>query len=118
MGVHRNYSLLKVEFLQYHFVKGELIFTDGRKPWKNYETLRIDESSTEFNTYYSTLNIRPGYDQIEILDSTGSPYVTVHEQAGKTNIVSAYDIDDVSESDFDFVTTGVVHEINSVLIKR
>jgi uncharacterized surface protein with fasciclin (FAS1) repeats len=106
------------KLIKYHFVRGELIFTDGKKPWKEYETLRLDESSTEFSNYYSTLNIRPDYDVIEILDSTGNPYVLIPEKEGHTNIFITTDTNPESESNEDFVTTGVVHEIDKVLIKQ
>ena len=108
------------EFLKYHFVKGEKIFTDGKKPWADYETLRKDETSTQYSIYYSTLNIRPGPDIIEILDADGNPYVTVYEQSDITNILVATDSDPnpSSVSDLDYTTTSVIHRINNVLIKQ
>jgi hypothetical protein len=105
-------------FLRYHFVKGHIIFTDGNKPWQDYETMRKDETSTEFNTRYSTLDIRPGYDMIEILDSDGVAYVTIPEEAGKTNKIIAMDTDNESFSIYDYISTGVAHEIDTVLIKQ
>jgi len=106
------------QFLKYHFVKGDIIFTDGKKIWNNYETLRVDETSTRYTTYYSTLNIRPGPDMIEILDVNSDPYITVNEAVGKTNIMIATDTDPGQISDLDFITTSVIHEIDGVLIKQ
>ncbi len=106
------------KFLKYHFVRGTRIFTDGREPWMHYETLRVDESSTTFSTYYSTLNIKPSPDMIEILDSGGIPYITINEEAGTTNIMVATDTDRDVVSDTDFITTAVIHRIDGVLIKQ
>lgn len=107
-------------FLKYHFVKGEKIFTDGKKMWTDYETLRVDESSTQYSTYYSTLNIRPGSDIIEILNAAGNPYITIEEKPGMTNILVATDSDPspTSTSGLDYITTSVIHKINNVLIKQ
>lgn len=105
-------------FIKYHFVKGDLIFTDGKKPSGFYETLRKDETSTQFQTKYSLLNIHTGIDVIELLDKNGNPYVRIDEKDDSTNIFVATDADNVSNSPFDFITTGVIHVINKVLIKN
>ena len=107
-----------IDFIKYHFVKGELIFTDGRKPSGFYETLRLDETSTPFSTVYSQLHIQTGTDQIEILDGNGDPYVTISENGTYSNIFIATDTDNVSSSVFDYITTGVIHVIDNVLIKQ
>jgi len=101
--------------LRYHFVRGEKIFTDNKKSWNDYETLRKDEFSTQVTTYYSTLNIRPGPDVIEILDSNNNLYVSVAEAEGTTNVMIAYDTDELSTDDTDFIITTIVHGINKVL---
>ena len=105
-------------FLRYHFIKGEKIFTDNKKPAKQYETLRKDESSTQYTTYFSTINIRPGPDVIDILDKNGNLYISIPEKEGKTNIMIAYDLDPESDDETDFIITGVVHQIDTVLIKQ
>lgn len=107
-----------IKFLKYHFVRGERIFTDGKKPWKDYETLRVDETSTNFQTIYSMLNIRPSPDLIEILDAGGNPYVSVIDSPGKSNIMIVTDTDDESTSETDFITTAVIHVIDGVLVKQ
>ena len=106
------------QFVKYHFIRGSKIWTDGRAPDGTYETLRVDESSTPFTTRYSTLHIETGSDLIRILDGNGNTYTEIPEQEFHTNIMVATDMDEESTSVYDFITTGVVHEIDSVLIKQ
>jgi hypothetical protein len=106
------------KFLEYHFIKRHLIFTDGKMPAGNYETLRIDESSTQYSTYFSTVNIRTSPDLIEILDSGGSPYISIPETPGTTNIMVGKDTDESTPHELDFITIAVVHEIDTVLVKQ
>jgi hypothetical protein len=104
--------------LKYHFVKGERIFTDNKMPWKEYETLRKDESSSSSSMVFSTLNIRPGPDVIEILGPGGEPFVTIEEAVGISNIMVATDTDKLSEDPSDFIITSVIHEIDKVLTPK
>ena len=100
--------------LMYHVVKGEIIFTDGKKAEGFYETNRVDESSTIYNTVYSTIHIRPGIDLIDILDKNGNVVHTVHEEEGKTNIMAAENI--AGDDDIDnYVVTSVIHQVDQVL---
>jgi len=101
----------KVQFVRYHFVKGDIIFTDGKKPASPYPTLRVDESSTSFSTNFSNLHIRPAVDVIDILNPDGSLYYRVHENTVLTNKMASERINNT------YVTTGVVHVINTVLIR-
>ena len=105
------------QFLRYHFVREDLIFTDGRKPEGNYSTTCIEESSTSYRTHFSQIYIRPTPDIIQILDKNGDVYLNVPEQEGETNQIIWYDTNDQSSSDWDFITTGVIHNINKVLIR-
>ncbi len=95
------------DLLKYHFIDGVRIFTDNKRPWSDYETLRKDESSTPFSTYYSTMNIRPGPDIIEILDAEGNPYVSIPEAEMVTNIMAG-----------EYIFISVIHEIDTVLINQ
>jgi uncharacterized surface protein with fasciclin (FAS1) repeats len=104
------------EFLKYHFLIGDLIFTDGKKADGQYTTTRIDESSTTYITEYSKLSIRTKPDVIQILDKNGDVYIEIREQEGKNNIMVTHDTNEESESPWDHITTGVVHEIDKVLI--
>ncbi len=105
------------DFLKFHFVRGDLIFTDGKKSGGYYSTILPDESSTTFNTVYSSLNIRPRPNTIEILDKKGDVYLSIHENGELTNkfISYEYNKDPSSVSVFDYIITGVVHEIDKVL---
>jgi uncharacterized surface protein with fasciclin (FAS1) repeats len=105
------------EFLQYHFIIGDIIFTDGNKPEGVYNTTRIDESSTASVTNYSTLHIKPTPDFIQLMDKEGNVYLEVQQQEGSTNQMISYDTNKSSDSRWDYITTGVVHTIDKVLIK-
>lgn len=114
-------SLSKVElqnFIKYHFVRGARIWTDGSSPDGSYETLREDESSTQFLTKYSTLNIETSADKIRILDKEGNLYTEINENESTTNKMIAFDTDLVSSSKYDYIITGVLHEIDTVLVKQ
>ncbi len=105
-------------FVKYHFLRGTRIWTDGSSPDGYYETLRVDESSTQFTKKYSTLNIETGSDLIRILDKDGNLYTDIKEQEGVTNLMIATDMDEGSTSRYDYIITGVIHEIDRVLIKQ
>lgn len=106
------------DILLLHFVQGDIIFTDGRKLPKLYETTRIDERSTPFSTLYTKLNIEPGIDIIKIKDKNGADYAEVNESQ-TTNILSGIIVDegntDVEEVFPSIINTAVIHEINKVL---
>ena len=106
------------KMLRLHFVKGDLIFTDGKKPSGDYPTMQVDEErSTQFNTYFSTLNIVTGIDEIKILDDSGILAVQIEESEGITNSMAAKDMDTENGSRYDYVTNAVVHVIDKVLEK-
>ena len=106
------------QFIKYHFIRGSKIWTDGNSRDGSYETLRVDESSTSFTTRYSTLNIETESDLIRILDKNGNTYTEIPEMEGYTNFMVATDLDKSSSSVYDYITTGVVHLIDTVLIKQ
>lgn len=103
--------------LKYHFIKGELIFTDGRKPAKDYVTLREDESSTQYNTVFSKISLNPQPDVISIPDKNGNAYLEISNEKGRTNRTVWYDNNQDTDSEWDFITTGVIHIIDKVLVK-
>ena len=105
------------DFLKYHFVQKDLIFTDGKMPSGEYPTARVDESSTLYNTINSKLNIRTLPDKIQILDKDGNVYLEINEQTGETNQLITFDTNEGSSSPWDFITTGIIHSIDKVLIK-
>ena len=106
------------KLLRQHFIKGHLIFTDGKSPSRLYETMAVDEArSNEFYTYFTTLNIETGIDEIRILDDAGNIMLQIDEDASKTNFMSARDVDDEGRSRYDFVTNCVIHVIDKVIEK-
>ena len=105
------------KFLQFHFVRKNMIFTDGSQPSGLYPTTLRDESSTTYVTNYSQLNIRTRPDVIEILDKHGNVYLEVPENNNSTNQMIYFDPNKVSDSNWDYITTGVIHEIDKVLIR-
>ncbi len=105
-----------IDFVRAHFVRGELIFTDGKMPAKSYPTLHESDDSQSLANTYSKIYIQPKNDVIEILDNTGELYISIPEGGGKTNnMIVTKPIQD-SESQWNFVTTGVIHGIDSVLM--
>jgi len=80
--------------------------------------MQVDEErSNDFNTYFTTLNLKTGYDEIEILDDTGKLLIHIDEAAKVTNTMAARDVDNEGESRYDFVTNGIVHVIDEVIEK-
>lgn len=74
--------------LLFHFVQGDMIFTDGKKPGGYYETARIDEKSTAYTVIYTPFYINPGIDVISIPKKDGSSYVEIEEADEKTNLLT------------------------------
>ena len=101
-----------------HFIQGEIIFTDGNKPPRQYETMRVDEKSTQYSTIYTKLNIEPDIDRIKIIDKNGLVYAEVNESE-LTNILSSIVViqgnNDTEEVYPNIVNTAVIHEVNKVL---
>jgi len=103
------------ELLKLHFVQGALIFTDGKLTPGYYETSRFDEKSTEFTKIFSKISIQPGIDVIEIMDKSGSVYVSP-EESEVTNIMTGRNVGEGEEIFPSFVINGVLHEIDRVLV--
>lgn len=105
------------KFVKYHFIPGTMIFTDGNKAPGAYETLRPDESSTIYTTNYTRLDITTLVDQIDLLDTSGELIFSVVENGSTTNIIAASDLaSDVNLENY--VSNGVIHEIDTVLIRH
>jgi uncharacterized surface protein with fasciclin (FAS1) repeats len=104
------------QFIKYHFVRGDIVFTDGKKPKGAYPTMRVDESSTVYNRKYSPLILNPGVDKIDIMNPDGSLYYRINEKNNTTNTMVAEDTD-TSPLSFKYITVGVVHVIDTVLVK-
>lgn len=105
--------------IKYHFVKDELIFTDGNALPMRYATTRPDESSTIYNSIFSTVDIVPGFDEIDILNRNGEIYIKISEGGtNTTNMLVKTDTDKNSTSKWDFITTGVIHEVDTFFVKE
>lgn len=98
------------QFIKYHFINGDIIFTDGNKAAGDYYTLRVDESTTAYDTRYSVLDIRPEPDRIRIHDQKGNLLCDIREHWERTNIL-------FGKQQATYQTTGVVHAIDTVLLK-
>jgi len=101
--------------LLFHFVQGDMIFTDGKKPKGYRETARIDEKSTQYTTVFTSINIRPGLDVIEIPKKDGSNYVAVEEADNTTNILTGVTMGTGQEVFPILYNNGVIHAIDKVL---
>ncbi len=109
-----------VNFCLLHFVQGDMIFTDGKKPAQYYETARIDEKSTQYTTVYTKLFIKPGVDVIDIPRKDGTNYVEVVENevdipSKTTNFISGVSTGTGQEVFPPQYNNGVVHLIDKVL---
>ena len=102
-------------FVRLHFIQGDIIFTDGNKPAKYYETTRIDEKSTIYTTIYNKIYINPGYDVIHITDKVGGDYLNINESP-LTNQITGRSVGDGTEAFANILSTAVIHEIDKVLI--
>jgi uncharacterized surface protein with fasciclin (FAS1) repeats len=97
-----------------HFVPGHILFTDGNKPAGYYETARISEASSQFATFYTSMNIKTGIDVLRIMAKDGSVYAEAHESP-VTNIILGRTLGTGTETIRNILSNGVIHEINKVL---
>jgi uncharacterized surface protein with fasciclin (FAS1) repeats len=101
--------------LLFHFVQGDMIFTDGKKPTSFYETARIDEKSTTYTVVYTPIYIKPGIDVIDIPKKDGSNYVEIVEADKTTNILTGVTRGTGQEVFPILYNNGVIHVIDKVL---
>ena len=104
-------------FLKYHFVRGVLIFTDGKQPGQLYETFTPDKNSSSQINLFEKLNVQTSYDQIDLLDKQNNVIVTIVPDDGKSNIQTFRFITETAQGrqTTSSYTTGVVHSIDRVL---
>ena len=100
-------------FLQFHFIRNEMIFTDGRKPDGLYHTLRRKEQGSSDS--YFQLNLSPGIDEIGILKGNGELYYRIEETPGVSNIICTRQ-NDTPSNEVTYQTEAVVHNIDTVLV--
>jgi len=104
------------QLLMLHFVQGELIFTDGSTAPGYYETTRIDESSTQYNTVFTPIYIDPAMDLIHIKREDGGVYLSVEEAGSRTNRMAGRNLGEGTEVFPNVVVNAVVHECDQVLL--
>ena len=103
------------KFCLMHVIQGDVIFTDGSLSPGYYETLRIDESSTEFVTLYSKVYIEPGTDVIRFTDNSGGTYLALDESP-LANRVAGINVGSSQEVFPNTITNAVVHSVDRAFI--
>ena len=104
------------DFVLFHFIQGEIIFTDGHRQAGYYETVRVDESSTQYNTVNTKVKIVPGIDKITIPSKAGSNYLVINESLKTNSIIGRSVSTTGSEAFLNAVSTGVIHEIKKPML--
>lgn len=105
------------DVLLLHFVRGDIIFTDGKKQQRYYETARVDESSTPFSTVYTQIFIQPDIDVIRIKDNNSNNFTEINE-SDLTNKLAGVTTTGTNDVFPIIKTNAVIHEIDKVLIKE
>jgi uncharacterized surface protein with fasciclin (FAS1) repeats len=100
--------------LPLHFVRGNIIFTDGKKPEGYYETARIDEKSTPVSTINTNIYIKPGVDHISLVGKDENVYFTINESTS-TNIIFSRDLGAGTAVIKNIAAAGVIHGIDQVI---
>lgn len=104
------------KFVLAHFLRKQIIFTDGYAPSGYYETNRPDESSSEFGTVYTKIYIETGADEIRFPASGGGYFTTVTE-SDSTNFLAGQLLGEGQQSTFPaLLNNAVVHKIDKALM--
>ena len=101
--------------LLFHFVQGDMIFTDGKKGTGYYETARIDEKSTAYTKVYTSIYLTLGIDLITIPSKEGSVYAEIAEADNTTNIITGVSRGTGLEAFTIMYNNGVIHVTDKVL---
>jgi uncharacterized surface protein with fasciclin (FAS1) repeats len=102
------------QILLFHFIQGELIFTDGNKPSGFYDTARIDEKSTPFANIFTQLNVEPGIDVIRFKRKDGTLFTEIPEST-VTNRMAGVALGTGQEAYSITYNNAVIHQIDKVL---
>lgn len=99
------------QFLRNHFVPNKMIFTDGNMPSGRYQTS---------NAYSAqTLHIETSADLISLRDKHGEELSRVEPYGRLSNAMTTSGVGNTnSPSEWNFITTGVVHELDTVLVSN
>lgn len=100
-------------FLKNHFIKNELIFTDGKKLSGWYNTISRVKTGSSYNT--DKLNLSLGIDEISILQNNGELLCQIEEEPGISNIICTKVKEGYQGSLPSYVTEAVIHRIDTVL---
>ena len=96
-------------FLRNHYLPNALVFTDGKSSSGDYPTLNAGTDHA--------LHLETGPDFISLRDRSGAEMVRIGPEDGKSNLMATSNVgNDNSTSEWNFITTGVVHEIDTVLV--
>ncbi len=102
-------------FLLLHFVRGDIIFTDGSSSPGYYTTERKDEKSTSFSTINTKIYINPAYDLITLKGRNGTGNIEVYESQTSNRLAGVKTGEAVNEAFPSMYNNAVIHEIDQVL---
>lgn len=103
------------QIVKLHFVQGAIVFTDGNKASGYYETMRKDEKSTNYSTFFTKLYLNNTTDFIGIRDNGGTHFTSVIESE-KNNILAGSSVDEETAGVYRSIfNNAVIHEIDRLL---
>lgn len=103
------------KFILGHFVRKEIMFTDNYASEGYYETLRPDESSTEFNLVNTKIYIEPNVDEIRFPAKGGGTFATVIE-SDSTNLLAGQLLSQGQVTFPVMINNAVVHALDKALV--
>jgi len=117
------WRILLIFILQYmfecgnkHFLRKQIIFTDGFAPSGFYETIREDESSSEFGTVYTKIFIETDTDEIRFPARGGGYFATIAE-SDSTNMLAGQILGEGQQTTFPvLLNNAVVHKLDKALL--
>ncbi len=104
-------------FIKLHFIKGELIFTDGKVPSGYYETVALLPSVDGLPQTAAKVYVDTGIDQIKIGAKSGGIYTTVN-LSDKTNLISNKNLNPsgVTTAITNVMSTAVIHQTDKAFM--
>jgi uncharacterized surface protein with fasciclin (FAS1) repeats len=105
---------LKNELLL-HFVRNNLIFTDGASSPGYYDTERVDERSTSFSTFNTKINIQPDYDVIRIKGKSGENDIEVPESENTNRMAGVVTSENPQAVYPSMYINAVIHQVDKAL---
>lgn len=102
-------------FLMLHFVRGQIIFTDGSTAPGYYNTERVDERSTPFTPINTQIYIEPGYDIIKLRRVNGIEDIEILDSETSNRLAGVRDAGSIQAAYPSMFNNAVIHEIDQVL---